>query len=437
MVGTVLVLNLLVGARMYSAAGQAVGSDRRAAYQSLELFSMVLNRIHREYVEADRVSYRDLIYSALRGMVGELDPHSEFLTPEDFKDLQDDTQGSFGGLGLVVGIRDEVLTVIAPMEDTPAAKAGIMPGDRIIKIGDLSTERMSLQEAVHRLRGEPGTKVTITIQRPSTGLIRELTLTRAEIKVELVKDINGKKDFPLIGGHIGYVRVTQFGERTAAELQEALRKLRAAGMQGLILDLRWNPGGLLDQAVAVCSMFVPKGTVVVSTSGRTRDQNTVRRARNRGDMLVDADGRPIPVVVLVNLGSASAAEIVAGCLQDLRRAIILGETTFGKGSVQSVLPLPDGSALKLTTAYYYTPNKRCIHKQGITPDIFVPMTEEEERLLMLKRTPGGLESLSPEERAKAAEIVDTQLTRAVDVLNGLLIMNQRAAISGSGTYTTR
>jgi len=192
-VAALLALNFIIGARVYSDSVKS-RRDRLSVYQSLELFSQVLNMIHREYVDADKVAYRDLIYSALRGMVGSLDPHSEFLTPEDFKDLRDDTEGSFGGLGLVVGIRDGFLTVIAPMENTPGARAGIMPGDRIIKIEGESTEKMTLQEAVHRLRGKPGTKVTITIQRPSTGMVRELTLTREVIEVELVRDINGKKE---------------------------------------------------------------------------------------------------------------------------------------------------------------------------------------------------------------------------------------------------
>jgi len=430
-VAALLALNFIIGARVYSDSVKS-GRDRLSVYQSLELFSQVLNMVHREYVDADKVAYRDLIYSALRGMVGSLDPHSEFLTPEDFKDLRDDTEGSFGGLGLVVGIRDGFLTVIAPMENTPGARAGIMPGDRIIKIEGESTEKMTLQEAVHRLRGKPGTKVTITIQRPSTGMVRELTLTREEIEVELVRDINGKKEFPLIDKNVGYVRISQFGEKTARELKAAIQKLKDNGMRGMILDLRWNPGGLLDQAVEVASMFVPKGTVVVSTRGRTLLQNSVRRASGPGDLLVTQDGERMPLVVLVNLGSASASEIVAGCLQDLGRAVILGEKTFGKGSVQSVLPLPDGSALKLTTAYYYTPNKRCIHREGIVPDVVVPIDEDTERYLLLKRTPGGLDSLPENERVRAETVEDIQLSRAVDLVKGLLRYQERVVRANSG-----
>ncbi len=430
-VAALLALNFIIGARVYSDSVKS-RRDRLSVYQSLELFSQVLNMIHREYVDADKVAYRDLIYSALRGMVGSLDPHSEFLTPEDFKDLRDDTEGSFGGLGLVVGIRDGFLTVIAPMENTPGARAGIMPGDRIIKIEGESTEKMTLQEAVHRLRGKPGTKVTITIQRPSTGMVRELTLTREVIEVELVRDINGKKEFPLIDRNVGYVRISQFGEKTARELRAAIRKLKDNGMRGMILDLRWNPGGLLDQAVEVASVFVPKGTVVVSTRGRTLFQNSVRRASGPGDLLVTQDGERMPLVVLVNLGSASASEIVAGCLQDLGRAVILGEKTFGKGSVQSVLPLPDGSALKLTTAYYYTPNKRCIHREGIVPDVVVPIDEDTERYLLLKRTPGGLDSLPENERVRAEMVEDIQLSRAVDLVKGLLRFQERVVRANSG-----
>jgi carboxyl-terminal processing protease len=280
---------------------------------------------------------------------------------------------------------------------------------------------MSLQDAVKLLRGDPGTQVTVTLQRPSSGLTRDLTLTRAIINVSMIKDVNGQKEFPLGPDKIGYIRITQFGNKTDDELEVALDKLKAQGMKALIIDLRWNPGGLLDQAVEVCGKFLPRGQLVVTTEGRDSSQNAIRRAEGHGDEL-----NGMPVVVLVNLGSASASEIVAGCFQDLHRAIILGEKTFGKGSVQSIFPLDDGSALKLTTAKYYTPSHKVIHEHGITPDIVVPMSDEEEAALIFKRAPGGLESLPPEARARIENIQDAQLERARDLIKGILLYSDRA-----------
>jgi carboxyl-terminal processing protease len=320
-------------------------------------------------------------------------------------------------------MRDNYVTVIAPMEDTPGFRAGILSGDRIIKIDGKSAEKMSLPDAVKLLRGEPDTKVTVTIQRPPSGLVKDFTLTRAIIKMDMVKDINGKKEVPLGDDKIGYVRITEFGERASEELEAALNKLKAEGMKALIIDLRWNPGGLLDEAVEVCGKFLPRGQLIVTTEGRDPGQNSVRRAGGSGDEFAGKNGSPKPMVVLVNLGSASAAEIVTGCLQDLHRAVILGEKTFGKGSVQSVFPLDDGSALKLTTAKYYTPSHKVIHQHGITPDIEVPMSEEQEAALVLKRAPGGLETLSETNRVKIENLHDVQLERAEDLLKGIMLYN--------------
>jgi carboxyl-terminal processing protease len=360
-------------------------------------------------------------------MVGSLDPHSEFMDVDDYRQLQNDTEGRFGGLGLVVSMRDGFVTIVAPMEDTPGFRAGILSGDRIIKIDGKSVEKLSLTEVVKQLRGEPGTRVTVTIQRLSSDLVKDFALTRAIIKMDMVKDINGKKEFPVDADKIGYVRITEFGDKAGEELEAALVKLKTQGMQALIIDMRWNPGGLLDEAVEVCGKFLPHGQLVVTTEGRDPGQNSVRRADGRGDEFTGPDGSPRPIVVLVNLGSASAAEIVTGCLQDLHRAVILGETTFGKGSVQSIFPLDDGSALKLTTAKYYTPSHKVIHQHGITPDISVSMTGEQEAALVLKRAPGGLESLSETNRITIAGVHDVQLERARDLLKGLLLY---AAING-------
>jgi carboxyl-terminal processing protease len=416
-----LAVTLGFGAHVYQYSARA--AEKESPYPSIELFTYVLEKVRREYVDGDKLTYRELVDRALKGMVGELDPHSEFMEPLEFKELQNDTQGTFGGLGIVVSLRDNFLTVVAPSDDSPGFRAGVLTGDRIIRIDGKSTEKMGLPDAVKLLRGEVGTEVTITILRPSSGLVKDLTLKRAEIKMDMVTDINGKKEFPLGDNKIGYIRLVQFGEKTSSELDDALKKLKSQGMQGLVLDLRGNPGGLLDQAVDVCEKFLPRGTQIVSTEGRSKKENYP--ARGRGDELRSKDGSPMPMVLLVNLGSASASEIVAGCLQDTKRAIILGEQTFGKGLVQSILPLPDGYALRLTTAKYYSPSHRVIQEKGITPDIIVPMSEEEEHDLQMQRVPGGIESLEPRDRERAKNAHDPQLERAMDLLKGITLFTAR------------
>jgi carboxyl-terminal processing protease len=418
---TVLSFNVLIGARVYLSSAQAAEKD--SVYPSLQLFSYVMGKVRKDYVDGQSLKYQDLVYAALKGMLNTLDPHSEFMEPEKYKELQSDTQGAFGGVGIVVSMKDNFITVIAPMEDSPGFKAGIMSGDRIMKIDGTSTEKMSLPDAVKSLRGEPDTDVKITVLRPSSGQMKDYKLTRAVINVDMVKDINGKKEFPLGDNKIGYIRLVQFGEKTSDELQTALAKLTAEHMQGLVLDLRWNPGGLLDQAVDVCEKFLPRGDLVVTTEGRNPSQNSVRKAKGRGDELHD-----MPMVVLVNLGSASASEIVAGCLQDTKRAIILGEKTFGKGSVQSILPLPDGSALRLTTAKYYTPSHKVIHEVGITPNIVVSLTEEQERDIQMRQMPGGVLGLDDKDRERVLSTRDPQLDRAMDLLKGIALFTQRAPV---------
>jgi carboxyl-terminal processing protease len=417
---TALSVNLLIGARVYLTAAQAPGKD--SAYPSLELFTYVMEKVRADYVDGKNLTYKDLVYAALKGMLNTLDPHSEFMEPDKYMELQNDTQGAFGGLGIVISMKDNFITVVAPMEDSPGFKAGILPGDRIIKISGKSTEKMSLQDAVKNLRGEPGTDVNISILRPSSGRVKDYTLARAIINVDMVKDINGKKEFPLSENKIGYIRLVQFGEKTSADLEAALTKLKKEGMQALVLDLRWNPGGLLDQAVDVCEKFLPRGDLVVTTEGRNPSQNSVRKSKGSDEL------NNMPMVVLVNLGSASASEIVAGCLKDSKRAIILGEQTFGKGSVQSILPLNDGSALRLTTAKYYTPSHKVIHEVGITPDIPVPLTEEQERDIQLKQAPGGIQSLDDKDRERVLSSHDPQLDRAMDLLKGIMLYTQRAPL---------
>jgi carboxyl-terminal processing protease len=413
-----LLLNLAIGTHIYLSSAQAA-EQKDSVYPNLELFANVLEKVRTDYVDGTNLTYHDLVYDALKGMIDSLDPHSEFMDPEEYQELQSDTEGEFGGLGLVVTMKDNYVTVVTPMDDTPGFRAGILAGDRIVKINGRSAEKMALPDAVKLLRGKPDTRVTVTIQRPSSGMTKDFTLTRAIINVDMVKDINGKKDFPLGPDKIGYIRITQFGDNTSDELEDALKKLKAQGMQALILDLRGNPGGLLDEAVGVCSKFLPRGQLIVTTEGRDSEQNSTRRADGHGDEL-----KGMPMVVLVNLGSASASEIVTGCLQDLHRAVILGEKTFGKGSVQSIFPLDDGSALKLTTAKYYTPSHRVIHEHGITPDVIVPMTDEEEAALIFKRSLGGLYSLTPADRARVEKIQDVQLERAEDLLKGILLYSK-------------
>ncbi len=424
LVTVVLSLNLVLGAKIYLGSAHAA-EQKDSAANNLELFDQVLEKVRKSYVDGQNVTYHELVRSALKGMIDSLDPHSEFMDADDYQQLQNDTHGQFGGLGLVVAMKDGFITVVTPMDDTPGFKAGILSGDRILKIDGQSAERLSLPDAVKQLRGVPGTSVTVTVERPSSGVVKDYDVTRAIINMDMVKDINGKKTYPLGADKIGYVRITQFGEKTGDELEDALDHLKAQGMQALVIDLRWNPGGLLDEAVAVCEKFLPRGQLVVTTEGRDPGENSVRRADGSGDELGG-----MPIVVLVNLGSASAAEIVTGCLQDLHRAVILGQKTFGKGSVQTVFPLDDGSALKLTIAKYYTPSHKVIHEHGITPDVSVPMTDEEAAALLLKRSPGGLQTVDAKDRARIEKMQDMQLERARDLLKGMLIYAQRTDDTG-------
>jgi carboxyl-terminal processing protease len=411
-----LIFNLIVAFRVFTSKAAADTDD--PGYENLTVFTRALQLIRQDYVDATKTGYKDLTYSALRGMLGSLDPHSQFMEPSDFKDMEDETKSEFGGLGIVVSTKDGVLTVVSPMEDSPGSRAGILPGDRILRINSITTEKLSLQDAVNMLRGEPGQKVTLTIFRPSTNETKDYVLEREIIKVPSIKD--AKILDPSLTGNfkIGYVRITQFNEPTAQELDEKLNDLQNRGMQALIVDLRYNPGGLLSSAVDVCGLFLPPRTMVVYTEGRDggqrREYFTNKNAKQRPNF---------PLVLLVNGGSASGAEIMAGALKDLNRAILVGETTFGKGSVQSVIQLPDGSALRLTTAKYYTPSKQVIHEKGVTPNIRASLSPDEERALILRRRDGAL---SAEEQAFVAEQKDPQLDRAIDALKGAMIYNQNA-----------
>jgi len=343
----VLVLTvILVGAGSWL-WGYAEGSGDNL-YTALSVMSNVLNRIGSEYV--DEVDLVDLVYSGIRGMVNTLDPHSQFLDQTDYGNLITGTRGSFEGLGIEIAIRSGVLTVVSPLFGTPAYRMGIRGGDRIIEIEGESTAGITSSEAVQKLRGPRGSEVTITIEREGEGEPFDITITRDVITVSSIP-----YHFMLRDG-IGYVRVTQFSEATTRELEEALEELEKEGLESLILDLRTNPGGLLTQAVSVSDLFLDQGDLIVSTRGRRSSQNQSYYARRP---LGDND---YTVVVLVNGSSASASEIVAGALQDHDRGLVVGTRSFGKGSVQTVVQVGDGCALKLTTAKYYTPSGRCIHR---------------------------------------------------------------------------
>ena len=423
-----LAVNLFVGAQVYFSNVQAAEKDD--ALPNLKLFSTVLDKVRQEYVDGDDLTYQKLIHDALKGMLNNLDPHSEFMDNVKYEELKKDTQGEFGGVGIQIMVKDNFLTVVSPMEGHPAYKAGILTGDRITKIEGRPAERIGITEAVKRLRGTPGTSVTITVFRPSTGVTKDYTLTRANIPVPTVRDVAGNdlsknEAFPLSEDNVGYVRLLQFGEHTSDDLDEALKRLESKGAESLILDLRENPGGLLDQAVKVCEKFLPSGQLVVTTEGRDTRTRAAYHGKGRGKHPA------LPMVVLVSNGSASASEIVAGCLQDCTaerkcKALIVGEKTFGKGSVQSILPMPDGSALRLTTAKYYTPSHKVIHEEGITPDITVPMTDEELRFAFYQRTPGGIDSLPDQDQERAKAVRDVQLERAMDLLKGISLYTKRA-----------
>jgi carboxyl-terminal processing protease len=418
---SLLVLGALFGVAFRTL--HAADQDDDSGYSQIAIFAKAVQLIRQDYVDGNKTSYHDLITAALKGMLGSLDPHSQFMDPDDFRDMQEDTRSRFNGLGIEVAIKNSLPTVVTPMEDTPAARAGILSGDQILKINGASTERMDLQDVINHLRGSPGQKITLTTIRPSTKEVKDYTLERAEIKVQSVKGVR-LLDPELSGSFkIAYVRLIQFNEPTADELGKALDELQKQGMEALILDLRNNPGGLLNSAVDVCGQFLPPNTRVVSTQGRVssqqRDYSTSSVAKERPNF---------PMAVLVNEGSASGAEIVSGALKDLRRAVIVGETTFGKGSVQNVMQLPDGSALRFTTAKYYTPSKQVIHGNGVTPNIRVPMNPEQERLLFAARSSG--DTIRPDEDKGFIKSNDPQMLRAIDALKGVMIYAQQNAPKG-------
>jgi carboxyl-terminal processing protease len=385
------------------------GVDRTATYEQLKLFTDVLAIIQNQYV--DETEPREVIYGAVRGMLRALDPHSSFMDPESYREMQVETSGSFGGLGIEITIRDDQLTVVAPIEGTPAWRAGIQPGDRIVKIEGLVTKDMSLPDAVKRMRGPKGTKITVTVAREGIKDPIDVTLVREVIQVQSVKAQE-------LEPGIGYIRVRQFQERTAPDLVAAVEKFEKTGrLGGLIVDVRSNPGGLLSAAVEVSEEFLGDGKLIVYTEGRVRNQNMRFTAHAKRAIT------EVPLVVLVNQGSASASEIVAGAIQDHGRGVVIGQQTFGKGSVQTIIPLADGSGLRLTTARYFTPKGRSIHGKGITPDIVIDPPKDEANVPRPGTPP-------PSE----AELMkrDVQLQRAIEILKASRILDKTKPTAKAG-----
>jgi len=358
MIVAVLVAFIAISSQRHCSA-EGKGSD----YESIELFTDVMAIVKKSYVE--EVDTKKLIYGAINGMLSSLDPHSSFMPPDTYKEMKIDTKGAFGGLGIEISIKDGVLTVISPIEDTPAFKAGIKSGDQILKIDEKFTKDLNINDAVKRMRGLKGTKVILTIMRDGFDKPKEFPLVRDIIQVKSVRSA-------MMDGGYGYVRIAQFQEKTDEDLGKALKALKEQNkgeLKGLVLDMRNDPGGLLDQAVRVADHFVPEGQMIVYTEGREKDSKMQFTAKKGGKEPA------YPIVVLINGGSASASEIVAGALQDHKRAIVMGTQSFGKGSVQTIIPLSDDSGLRLTTARYFTPKGRSIQAKGITPDIVVERVE--------------------------------------------------------------
>ncbi len=401
-----IILTLLLSFFLIAQSGKSI-TDLHAAtnevYKELRLFADVLTLIQKYYVQ--EVDPKKLIYGALHGMTKSLDPYSEFMEPELYKEMKVETSGEFGGLGIRIAVKNGYLTVITPMPGTPAYKTGILPGDRIIKIEGEETKDITLYEAVNKLRGPKGTNVTISIMREGEKDLINYVITRDIIEITSVS-------YKILEANIGYVRINEFSEKTTEFLEKGLKDLEKNNIQSLILDLRNNPGGLLGVSVEVCKKFIAEKKLIVYIEGR--DKQNVQKFF--ADEVISHP--EFSLVVLVNEGSASASEIVAGAIQDHKRGVILGMQTFGKGSVQTVLPLSDGSGLRLTTAKYFTPNGRSIHEKGITPDIIVEVSKELKEQLMKE-----FEDIPLKDGEKKAK--DIQLERAIDILKSTKILLHR------------
>ena len=397
--GLFLLFSLLI---INSNVIQGVVEKGSEVYEQVRLLTEVFTLIRNNYVEP--VDDRKLIYGACEGMVSKLDPFSQFMDPTAHEMMKSETEGKYGGLGIRIAIREGRLTVVTPLPGTPAYELGILPGDKIMRIDGKDTQDITLSQAVELLRGNPGTKVTISILREGQKDLIDFTITRAIIKIQSVPNSE------MLTDKIGYIEMSEFSQDTPSEFDKAWKKLDKQGMESLILDLRYNPGGLLTTAVEICKNFIGDRKLIVYTQGRSEQQVTKFFAEEK------AKYEKIPLVVLVNKGSASGSEIVAGCIQDWKRGIVLGEKTFGKASVQSLMSLSDGSGLRLTTAKYYTPSGRSIHDLGITPDIVVEVPAETMAKLMKERE--KIYGLPKEvEKEKVTEkIKDPQIERAKEIL---------------------
>lgn len=385
-------------------------------YKQVKLFSDTIAIVQEGYV--DEVNFKDLIYGALKGMLASLDPHSQFMDPDTYNELKVDTEGKFGGLGIEITIKDGLLTVVTPIEGTPAWKAGVKANDRIVKINGEPTRDIALTDAVKKMRGKPGEAVNISVLRESEKKILEFKIVRDTIKI---KDI---KEAKILEDGIGYIRLVEFREDTPQNINSALDSLNRQGMTALILDLRNNPGGLLDTAIKVTGKFIEKDKLIVYTKGRKASQDAEFLANTRQPIL------DLPMIVLINEGSASGSEIVAGALQDYKRAIVLGTKSFGKGSVQTVIPLGDGSALRLTTSKYYTPSGKEIHGKGVVPDIVIedglitqPVSTDEsiKPAEVFEQIEKKDKATKSKDQPKPDYKSDNQLMRAVDLLKAVRI----------------
>ncbi|UCD14802.1 MAG: S41 family peptidase [Candidatus Omnitrophota bacterium] len=378
-------------------------TDRDSFYKELNIFAEGLALIEKKYVE-DKLP-KDLIYGAMDGLLASLDSYSQFLDPDEYKELIVETEGKFGGLGIEITMKDNLLTIVSPIEDTPAWHAGAQAGDIIVKIDGELTKGITLSEAVKKLRGEPGSKVVITVLRDKTRKLEDITIVRGIIRI---KDI---KRALILEGNIGYLRIAEFRENTARDMDKELLSLKKTGLEGLIIDVRNNPGGLLYSAIEIASRFVEDGKIIVSTKSRSEKEMVYTSVPAKEKYL------DLPLVVLINKGSASGSEILAAALRENGKAILLGETTFGKGSVQTVIPLSDGAALRLTTSKYYTPKGESIHEKGIEADVTVVPQEDVtgKREDVFK----GLERKEDFDYRK-----DYQIIRALDLIKGLLVLSE-------------
>lgn len=408
----------------FAGAQEEAGSD--SGFKEIQLFTEVLETIRQGYVDADKVTYEKLINSALEGMLADLDPHSQFMQPKVFDQLKRHTDSTYDGIGVTISTKSEILTIVTAREDGPAARVGILPGDQILKINNRLTEELGMAEAVNLLRGKPGESISLTIRRPATQKLHEFSMKREVIKQSSVEDIHLIDPELTAPYRMGYARILQFSEPTAEELADGLDQLEQEGMDAFVLDMRNNPGGLLGSAIDVCGEFVKAGTVVLTTEGKP-GSGEIKVYRTSAEK--KRRDRDYPVAVLVNHSSASGAEVVAGALQDLKRCIVVGVTTFGKGSVQSIIPIGEGKALRMTTAKYYTPSHRTIHENGVLPNIVSTLTPGQEQRLAEWF---ARDTLGPEERKKIENFVDPQLVRAVDAMKGALVYNR---VSPGGAET--